>query len=86
MAHDIKEMEDGILEREVRHEEDVINRKRTDENVHDVQIEHDDTKLMKDLHKEEIKHDEKEIAREDEKAAKHEEKIKENEKAIHDVK
>lgn len=41
---------------------------------------------MKDIHKEEIKHDERVMARKENDAERHEEKIKENEQIIHGIK
>ena len=86
MADFMKKMEDEVLEKMIRHDEEVIERKRNDKNEHEVQIGQDHSKFMKDLHKEEIKHNEKVMARKEEEAAKHEATIKENEQKIHGVK
>lgn len=82
MADTMKKFEDDILEKEIRHEEDVIDRKRDDINVHEDQIADDKTKFMKDLHKDEIKHDEKVIERKEHEAEKHDAHLKENEQEI----
>lgn len=82
MADEFKKLEDEVLERETRHDEDVIDNKRSNINEHEVQIEQDKSKFMKKLHEDEIKHDEKVIDRKEEAAARHEDKIKENEQKI----
>lgn len=85
MADAFKKFEDKILSDEVRHDEDVIDKKREEINEHELQDKDDKSKLLKDLHNAEIKHDEKVIDRKEEHAAKHEAKIKENEEEIHNV-
>ncbi|MEY8308283.1 hypothetical protein AAK899_02030 [Erysipelotrichaceae bacterium 51-3] len=82
MADDFKKFEDKILSDEIRHDEDVIDRKRGDLKEHELELSEDKSKLMKDLRKEEIKHDEKVIDRKEKDAADHEAKLKENEQAI----
>lgn len=59
MAETFKKLEDEVLEKEVRHDENVIDAKRGDIMEHEVQIKDDKSKMMKDLHEHEIKHDEK---------------------------
>ncbi|WP_294730119.1 hypothetical protein [uncultured Faecalibaculum sp.] len=86
MADEFKKMEDDILEKELRHDENKIDDKRSDIADHEAQIREDKTKFMKDIHAEEIKHDERVIARKENDAERHEEKIKENEQKINDVK
>lgn len=82
MADEFKKFEDKILSDEVRHDEDVIDKKRQEMNEHEDQKADDKSKFMKDLRADEIKHDEKVIERKEKDAAKHEAKIKENEEAI----
>lgn len=82
MAHEFEKMEADVLEKEIRHDEDVIDAKRGDLNMHEAENDHDSSKFMKDLHNEEIKHDEKVIDRKEERAEKHEEKLKETEQKI----
>ena len=86
MADGFKKMEDDILEKELRHDENKIDAKRGDIADHEAQIDKDKSKFMKDIHKEEIKHDERVMARKENDAERHEEKIKKNEQEIHDVK
>lgn len=82
MAHEFKKLEDDILEKEIRHDEDVIDRKRGDMNVHEADNEKSDNKFMDDLRGKEIAHDEKVIARKEKDAARHEEKLRENEQEL----
>lgn len=82
MAHEFKKLEDEVLEREVRHDEDVIDNKRSDLNEHEVQIDKDKSKFMKDLHEHEIKHDEKVIERKEHDAERHDAHLKENEQEL----
>lgn len=49
---------------------------------HEVQIKDDKSKMMKDLHEHEIKHDEKVIERKEHDAEKHDAHLKENEQEI----
>lgn len=86
MADEFKKMEDAVLEKVIRHDENVIDAKRGDINEHEVELKDDKTKIMKDIREEEIKHDERVIARKEKDAGKHEEKVKENEQKINDVK
>lgn len=86
MADDFKKFEDKILDDEVRHGEDVIDKKREDIKEHTLEEGKDKSKFMKDLHADEIKHDEKVIDRKEKDAARHEAKIKSNEEAITDKK
>lgn len=86
MADAFKKFEDDILEKEVHHDENVIDDKRSAVKEHEVQMDEEDSKIMKDLRASEIKHDEKVIVRKEDKAAEHEEKIKKNEQEIHNVK
>ncbi len=82
MADTFKKLEDDVLEKEVRHDENVIDAKRGDIEVHEDQIADDKTKFMKDLHEHEIKHDEKVIERKEHDAEKHDAHLKENEQEI----
>lgn len=82
MADDFKKIEDKILSDKIRHDEDVIDRKRSDLKEHELELSEDKSKMMKDLRKEEIKHDEKVIDRKEKDAADHEAKLKANEEAI----
>ncbi len=85
MANTFKKLEDDILEKEIRHDEEVINRKRNDENVHEMDEAHfDKSKMMKDLREHEIHHDERVIEKKMEKAEEHEEKVRVNEQKIND--
>lgn len=86
MAEGFKKMEDDILEKELRHDENKVDAKRGDIAEHEEQISKDKSKLMKDIHKEEIKHDERVMARKENAAERHEEKIKENEQKINGIK
>ena len=86
MADEFRKMENNILEKELRHDENKIDAKRGDIAYHEAQIDKDKTKFMKDIHKEEIKHDERVMARKENDAERHEEKIKENEQIIHGIK
>ncbi|MEY8380524.1 hypothetical protein [Ileibacterium valens] len=82
MAETFKKLEDEVLEKEVRHDENVIDAKRGDIMEHEVQIKDDKSKMMKDLHEHEIKHDEKVIERKEHDAEKHDAHLKENEQEI----
>lgn len=86
MADEFRKMENNILEKELRHDENKIDAKRGDIADYEAQIDKDKTKFMKDIHKEEIKHDERVMARKENDAERHEEKIKENEQIIHGIK
>lgn len=81
-AETFKKLEDEVLEKEVRHDENVIDAKRGDIMEHEVQIKDDKSKMMKDLHEHEIKHDEKVIERKEHDAEKHDAHLKENEQEI----
>lgn len=82
MTEEFRKLEDEVLEKETRHDENVIDKKLGNINEHEVQMHEDKSRLMKDLHKEEIRHDEKVIERKENDAARHEEKIKKNEQKI----
>lgn len=86
MAHDFKKMENDILEKEIRHDENVIDKKRGNINEHEMKCEKSDNKFMNDIRKEEVKHDEKVIERKEDAADRHEEKVRENEQEINNVK
>lgn len=86
MADTFKKIEDDVLEKTIRHDETVIDRKRTEINEDEMKIKKSDNKFMNDIREKAIAHDEKVIERREEAADKHEEKVKDNEQTINNVK
>lgn len=86
MAHDFKKIEDDIREKELRHDEEVIDEKRSDIEAHRTEDDKDKSKFLKDIHEAEIRHDEKVIERKEKDAARHEAEIKKTEQELNDVK
>lgn len=82
MAGEFKKFEDKVLSDMVRHDEDVIDKKREDINIHSLEEGEDKSKFMKDLREKEMAHDEKVIERKEHDADKHLDKIKTNEQDL----